>query len=47
MQDLIDIPDPDLPAELYNRVGDNWRPFSPLPKLAGGQWPDLIPQGGA
>ena len=42
MQDLIDIPDPDLPAELYNRVGDNWRPLFALAELAGGQWPDLI-----
>ena len=42
MQDLIHIPDPDLPAELYNRVGDNWRPLFALAELAGGQWPDLI-----
>ena len=42
MQDRTDIPDPDLPAELYNRVGDNWRPLFALAELAGGQWPDLI-----
>ena len=41
MQDLTEISDPDLPAELYNRAGDNWRPLFALAELAGGQWPDL------
>ena len=42
MHDVAEIPDPDLPEELYNRTGDNWRPLFALAKLAGGQWPELI-----
>lgn len=34
--------EPELPAGLHNRLGDNWRPLVALADLAGGRWPELI-----
>jgi hypothetical protein len=31
--------DPALPAEIYNREADNWRPLLAIASVAGGQWP--------
>jgi putative DNA primase/helicase len=32
--------DPEMPAGIYNRMADNWRPAFAVADLAGGQWPD-------
>jgi len=32
--------DPDMPAEISNRVADNWRPLLAIAVAAGGDWPD-------
>jgi putative DNA primase/helicase len=32
--------DPELPAELHNRDGDNWRPLVAIADVAGGDWPE-------
>jgi hypothetical protein len=31
--------DPDVPANLYNRAADNWRPLLAIADAAGGEWP--------
>ena len=31
--------DPDLPAGVFNRVADNWRPLLAIADVAGGEWP--------
>jgi hypothetical protein len=37
--DRISTADPDLPAGIYNRVADNWRPLLSIADVAGGAWP--------
>ncbi len=37
--DLVALPDIELPLELPNRLGDNWRPLLAIAELAGGDWP--------
>jgi putative DNA primase/helicase len=32
--------DPELPAGLFNRDGDNWRPLLAIAEAAGGKWPE-------
>src|SRR5439155_12893052 len=32
--------DPTVPANLYNRAADNWRPLLALADAAGGAWPE-------
>jgi putative DNA primase/helicase len=32
--------DPSVPANLYNRAADNWRPLLAIADAAGGEWPD-------
>jgi Protein of unknown function (DUF3631) len=32
--------DPDMPAELGNRLADNWRPLITIADVAGGDWPE-------
>jgi putative DNA primase/helicase len=32
--------DPELPAGLFNRDGDNWRPLLAIAEVAGGKWPE-------
>jgi hypothetical protein len=34
--------DPEMPYEIYNRVGDNWRPLLAIADLVGGEWPDRL-----
>jgi hypothetical protein len=34
--------DPDVPANLYNRAADNWRPLLAIADAAGGEWPEKI-----
>jgi hypothetical protein len=34
--------DPEMPYEIFNRVGDNWRPLLAIADLAGGEWPDRL-----
>jgi hypothetical protein len=34
--------DPEMPHEIFNRVGDNWRPLLAIADLAGGEWPDQL-----
>jgi hypothetical protein len=34
--------DPEMPYEIYNRVGDNWRPLLAIADLVGGDWPDRL-----
>ena len=36
--DLDALPDVELPANLTNRVGDNWRPLLAIAELAGDEW---------
>jgi Protein of unknown function (DUF3631) len=31
--------DPDIPAGIFNRVADNWRPLLAIADAAGGEWP--------
>ena len=31
--------DPDMPAELFNRAADNWRPLLAIADLVGSDWP--------
>lgn len=37
--DLTQLPDPDLPDDLYNRTGDKWYTLFQIAKAAGGNWP--------
>ena len=39
--DLVRLPEPQLPAGLHNRSGDNWEPLLAIAALAGGHWPQL------
>src|SRR5262249_29251418 len=32
--------DPDIPAGIFNRVADNWRPLLAIADAAGGDWPE-------
>jgi hypothetical protein len=32
--------DPDIPAGIFNRVADNWRPLLVIADAAGGDWPE-------
>jgi hypothetical protein len=36
--------DPPMPAGIYNREADNWRPLLALAEAAGGQWPERARQ---
>jgi Protein of unknown function (DUF3631) len=36
--------DPDLPAGVYNREADNWRPLLAIAEAAGGHWPERARQ---
>lgn len=38
-RDHIRGADPDMPAGVFNRVADNWRPLLAIADAAGGQWP--------
>jgi len=38
--DALAEPDPAMPATIYNRAADNWRPLLAIAELAGGDWPD-------
>jgi putative DNA primase/helicase len=42
--DLVRLPDPELPARLHNRTGDNWLPLFAIAAAAGGRWPALATQ---
>ena len=37
-QQIADI-DPAMPADIYNREADNWRPLLSIAEIAGGDWP--------
>ncbi|HZR62653.1 MAG TPA: DUF3631 domain-containing protein, partial [Xanthobacteraceae bacterium] len=37
--DRIRAADPDMPAGVFNRVADNWRPLLAIADAAGGEWP--------
>ena len=37
--DRIRSADPDMPAGVFNRVADNWRPLLAIADAAGGEWP--------
>ena len=37
--DRIQGVDPDMPASVFNRVADNWRPLLAIADAAGGEWP--------
>jgi len=39
--DQIRDTDPELPAALFNRDADNWRPLLAIAQVAGGKWPEL------
>lgn len=39
---LIKLPDPEMPAALFNRSGDNWRTLFAIAALAGPAWIDRI-----
>jgi DNA primase (bacterial type) len=36
---LLQTADPELPAGLFNRLADNWRPLFAVAEIAGGDWP--------
>jgi nucleoside-diphosphate-sugar epimerase len=36
--------DPAMPATIYNRAADNWRPLLAMAELAGGEWPNRARQ---
>jgi hypothetical protein len=36
---LLQACDPAMPASVYNRVADNWRPMFAIAQIAGGDWP--------
>lgn len=38
--DHICSTDPDMPAGIYNRAADNWRPLLAIADVAGGEWPE-------
>jgi putative DNA primase/helicase len=38
--DALGAADPAMPATIYNRAADNWRPLLAMAELAGGEWPD-------
>lgn len=42
LSDTISDHEPDLPAGLSNRAGDNWEPLITIADLVGGHWPDTI-----
>jgi putative DNA primase/helicase len=37
--DCIRAADPDMPAGIFNRAADNWRPLLAIADAAGGEWP--------
>jgi putative DNA primase/helicase len=37
--DRIRAADPDMPASIFNRAADNWRPLLAIADEAGGEWP--------
>src|SRR5262249_4859720 len=38
-REAIKDADPDMPAGIFNREADNWRPLLVIADLAGGEWP--------
>jgi Protein of unknown function (DUF3631) len=38
--DLKELPDPDIPADLFNRIEDRWYVLFQVAQLAGGDWPE-------
>jgi hypothetical protein len=38
--DLVELPDPELPPDLYNRIEDRWFVLFRIANLAGGDWPE-------
>ncbi len=40
--DLNDLSQVELPEELFNRLGDNWRTMFRIAALAGGTWPERV-----
>jgi Protein of unknown function (DUF3631) len=38
--DLVKTTDPQMPAGLFNRDADNWRPLLAIAEAAGGEWPE-------
>jgi putative DNA primase/helicase len=36
---LLELGDPVLPTEAFNRIADNWRPLFAIAEVAGGDWP--------
>ena len=38
--DLEKLPEPDLPADLFNRIEDRWFVLFQIAQLAGGDWPE-------
>jgi putative DNA primase/helicase len=42
--DLVRLPEPQLPAGLHNRTGDNWLPLFAIATAAGGRWPAFVEQ---
>jgi hypothetical protein len=41
---VVELPDPDMPANLFNRAGDNWRVLLAIADVAGGPWPQMLRQ---
>jgi hypothetical protein len=40
----LEVCEPELPPEAYNRLGDNWRPIFATAQVAGGAWPERARQ---
>jgi hypothetical protein len=41
-EDQISLPDVELPKDLYNRRGDNWRPLFQIAEAVGDHWPGKV-----
>jgi hypothetical protein len=41
-EDQISLPNVELPKDLYNRRGDNWRPLFQIAEAVGGHWREKI-----
>ena len=39
---LFGTSDPELPAGVFNRLADNWRPLFAVAEIAGGEWPRRV-----
>ena len=39
---VFEAADPEIPAGVFNRLADNWRPLFAVADVVGGEWPDRL-----